>query len=254
MPEQISLIDKWNQEMALIQEKTGIRGIYVIIGLIISVFFVYKNIFDSVITNLVGTLYPVFWTIKSIDNDQTEEQKYWLTYWAVFSFFILIDMFSPIIVKIIPFYFVLKIIFLIWMFLPGTYGCKLFYNVVVKEILKKFEKELDGVFENMQNFANRDDDNFRRYKSRIINLNNINRAALEVPNNQENEEKKELFKIKEEIVKEEEIKKEDVVKKEEDEEDKKEIEIKKEEEIKKGEEDKKEEKNEDKNEEKEKKD
>ena len=149
MPEQVSLIDKWNQEMALIQEKTGIRGIYVIIGLLISIFFVYKNIFDSVITNLVGTLYPVFWTIKSIDNDQTEEQKYWLTYWAVFGSFVLIDMFSPIIVKIIPFYFVIKIVFLIMLFMPGSSLGPLVYNILIKRILGKYEDKLDDAVSKM---------------------------------------------------------------------------------------------------------
>ena len=158
-PKQISLIEKWQNEMNLIQEKTGIKGIYVVIALILSVIFVYYNIFDSVITNLVGTLYPAFWTIKSIERNDLAEQKNWLTYWAVFGFFILIDMFSPIIVKFVPFYLVMKILFLIWMFMPGTNGSKLFYEVVVKKILKKYEKNMDvvvnnvgGVFQNEDNY------------------------------------------------------------------------------------------------------
>ena len=79
----ISLYEKWQNQMILIQEKTGVKGIYVVILLVICVFLVYLNIFDTVITNLLGTLYPAFWTIKSIENDDLEEQKSWLTYWAV---------------------------------------------------------------------------------------------------------------------------------------------------------------------------
>ena len=86
---QISVLEKCYKYMNFIQEKTGIKGIFVILGLVISVVFVYFNIFDSIITNMVGTLYPAFWTIKSLEQNIVEEQKKWLTYWVVFGFFIL---------------------------------------------------------------------------------------------------------------------------------------------------------------------
>ena len=148
-PKKISLFEKWQNQMTLIQEKTGIKGIYVVIGLVLSVIFVYLNIFDTIITNLVGTLYPAFWTIKSIEKDDLKDQKNWLTYWAVFGSFILVDMFSPIIVKFIPFYFVMKILFLIWLFMPGSNGCKIIYNLIVKKILRKYEEKIDTVVNNM---------------------------------------------------------------------------------------------------------
>ena len=191
-PKQISLIEKWQNEMNLIQEKTGIKGIYVVIALILSVIFVYYNIFDSVITNLVGTLYPAFWTIKSIERNDLAEQKNWLTYWAVFGFFILIDMFSPIIVKFVPFYLVMKILFLIWMFMPGTNGSKLFYEVVVKKILKKYEKNMDVVVNNVGGvFQN--EDNYNRLRKRVthnnIDWNEINKTSLELINKEKEQEK-----------------------------------------------------------------
>ena len=172
-PKQISLLEKWQEEMDLIQKQTGIKGIYVVLALIFSVILVYYNIFDSVITNLVGTLYPAFWTIKSIEKNDLSEQKNWLTYWAVFGFFILIDMFSPIIVKFIPFYLVMKILFLIWMFMPGTNGSKLFYEIVVKKILKKYESKMDVVVKNVgEVFQNEEDYNYDRLQKRIKNKNN----------------------------------------------------------------------------------
>ena len=178
-PKQISLLEKWQEEMNLIQQKTGIKGIYVVLALILSVVLVYYNIFDSVITNLVGTLYPAFWTIKSIEKDDLSEQKNWLTYWAVFGFFILIDMFSPIIVKFIPFYLVMKILFLIWMFMPGTNGSKLFYEIVVKKILKKYETKIDVVVKNVgEVFQNEEGYNYERKQTRISNQNNNNDLNL----------------------------------------------------------------------------
>ena len=140
---QISLLEKWQKQMNLIQEKTGIKGIFVILGLVLCVIFVYFNIFDSIITNLVGTLYPAFWTIKSLEQNSVEEQKKWLTYWVVFGSFIIVDMSSPVIVKFIPFYFVLKILFLIWLFMPGSSGCTIVYYLVVKKIFRYYEDTIE---------------------------------------------------------------------------------------------------------------
>ena len=188
----ISLLEKWNIEMNLIQEKTGIKGIYVVLALIISVVLVYLNIFDSVITNLVGTLYPAFWTIKSIENDNLQEQKNWLIYWAVFGFFILIDMFSPIIVKFVPFYLVMKILFLIWMFMPGSNGSKMVYGLIVKKILKRYETDFNNVVNNVGEVFQREGDAnssiLRKGRTKNINWKDVNKTALLMRNKEKIEE------------------------------------------------------------------
>ena len=178
----ISLYEKWQNQMILIQEKTGVKGIYVVILLIICVFLVYLNIFDTVITNLLGTLYPAFWTIKSIENDDLEEQKNWLTYWAVFGSFVLIDMFSPVIVKIIPFYFVFKIIFLIMLFMPGSKVGPFIYDILVKKILGKYEEKIDIAFDQMDeilkqnNNDSNDNSSIKAKKLKLKNLKNMDIA------------------------------------------------------------------------------
>ena len=139
-----SIVEKWKEIMNSIKEKTGIDGIYVIVFLSICVLFVYLGIFGSLITSLVGTLYPGFSTIKSIQKNT--RKKEWLTYWVVFGSFLIFDMFSNIIVKFIPFYFVLKILFLIWMFIPGSNGCKLVYEFLISKIMKPLEEIFDVFF------------------------------------------------------------------------------------------------------------
>ena len=151
---QISLLEKWQKQMNLIQEKTGIKGIFVILGLVLYVVFVYFNILDTIITNLVGTLYPAFWTIKSLEQNLVEEQKKWLTYWVVFGSFIIIDMSSVVIVKFIPFYFVLKILFLIWLFMPGSNGCTIIYYLVVKKIFRYYEDKIESYVVGAKDYAN----------------------------------------------------------------------------------------------------
>ena len=150
----ISLVDKWNEQMDLIREKTGIKGIYIIIFLLGSILFVYLNIFENLITNLVGTIYPSFWTIKAIESKNKNDIKKWLTYWIVFGVFIIIDFFNIIIVKIFPYYFLMKIMFLIWLFMPGSNGCTVVYQLFVKKIFNTFEDSIDMYTDNIKNFTN----------------------------------------------------------------------------------------------------
>ena len=137
-----SLVKKFKEQIQLIQEKTGING-YVFIGLIIlSLIFVYFNLFENLITNLIGTVYPTFWTIKSIES-KDGKAIHWLIYWIIFSSFILLDFFSGLVVKIIPFYFVMKICFLIWLQWPESKGCDIIFNYVINNIFESIEEELD---------------------------------------------------------------------------------------------------------------
>ena len=186
---QISLLEKWQKQMNLIQEKTGIKGIFVILGLVLCVIFVYFNIFDSIITNLVGTLYPAFWTIKSLEQNSVEEQKKWLTYWVVFGSFIIVDMSSPVIVKFIPFYFVLKILFLIWLFMPGSSGCTIIYYLVVKKIFRYYEERIESYVVGAKDYAN---DMFK--DSNLQNFQNKTLTKKNYKNNDNEEDKKEVIK------------------------------------------------------------
>ena len=222
LPKKISLKEKWNEQMELIYEKTGIKGIYVVIGLVISIILVWLNIFDAVITNFIGTFYPSMGTISSIYKNDLKEQKDWLTYWTVFSCFVLLDMFSPIIIKFIPFYLVIKIILLIWLFMPGSNGRTLIYAIIVKKILGKYEEKVDKVIHGIDGFIKVPKENkenndkkennenkkitkskLMKFKDSSLSMEDALKAANEIKENDKEEDKKE-----EENKKEEEIKKE----------------------------------------------
>ena len=187
----ISLKEKWKEQMIVIQNKTGIKGNYFVLGLIVCVILVYLNIFESAITTLVGTLYPAFWTIKAIEKNELDEQKNWLTYWAVFGSFIIIDMFSPIVVKFIPFYVVMKVIFLIYLLIPGSGGCTFVYNLFVKRFIKKYEDKLDNVKNYIENATgdyafNENSSNIKKGNKSKLKLN----ANFNIEDVQKTEQKK----------------------------------------------------------------
>jgi receptor expression-enhancing protein 5/6 len=139
---EISLYEKWLEYLEIIHQKTGVKGKYVIVGLLTSIVFVSIGFLDRIITNIVGTVYPAYWTMKSIESKSSDARE-WLTYWVVFACFTLIDTLSGFLLKYIPFYFFFKIIFLIWLFMPDSRNCTILYNLVIVKLFKSVEKDID---------------------------------------------------------------------------------------------------------------
>ena len=175
-----SLSDKWKEIMKSIKDKTGIDGIFVIIFLSLCVLLVYMGIFESLITSLVGTLYPGFSSIKAIQKNK--DKKEWLTYWVIFGSFLIFDMFSTIIIKVVPYYFVLKIIFLIWMFIPGSNGCQIVYDFLISKVMKPIEQIIDIFFEEYKEMRGELVKNAKSRGQKIVK--NIKKIAEKMKNKQ----------------------------------------------------------------------
>ena len=139
--------DWYDKEINLISQKTGVNGKIISSILIICSIFCFINIFSKYITCIVGVVLPAYWSIKAIESPQYDDDKQWLTYWAIYGLFTLLDQFANIILRIFPFYFIFKIIFLIWCFMPNTMGALFIYNKFVAPYFKKYEDKIDKKIE-----------------------------------------------------------------------------------------------------------
>ena len=140
----IKKLKSWYQkEIDLISKKTGVDGKIISSILLLCSFFCFINLFSKYITCLVGVILPAYWSIKAIESKNYDEEKQWLTYWAIFGLFTLLDQFANFILKIFPFYFIVKNIFLIWCFMPNTMGALFIYNKFVAPYFKKYEDKID---------------------------------------------------------------------------------------------------------------
>ena len=142
-----SFTDIVKEHLEVISEKAGIDARLVIIGLGVCLGFVLIGYLDFYITTIVGIVYPAFWSVRAIESEETGDDKQWLTYWVVFSLFSIIDLFSGFILKFIPYYFFLKLLFLIWLFMPNLRGATFVYDKFLIKLFKKYEKQLEQVGE-----------------------------------------------------------------------------------------------------------
>jgi receptor expression-enhancing protein 5/6 len=81
---------------------------------------------------LVAFVYPVYASIKAIESTDKDDDTLWLTYWIVFSLFKIIEGGADYLISFIPFYFIGKLVFLVWCYYPATKGANTIYQTVIK--------------------------------------------------------------------------------------------------------------------------
>lgn len=121
----MSLIQKISQATGVPQQKV------LQYALVLLVLFVVFGVGSSIITNLIGVAYPVFMSFYALESDGGDDDKQWLTYWVVFGIFTIADQFAGFILSFIPFYYVLKVAVLIWLFHPSTLGAITVYETYI---------------------------------------------------------------------------------------------------------------------------
>ncbi|KAA0202862.1 hypothetical protein HAZT_HAZT005779 [Hyalella azteca] len=81
----------------------------------------------------------------ALESSTKADDTKWLTYWVVFATFSLIDTFSGFILSWLPFYWLAKVLFLVWCFSSSDFnGSTVIYNKVILPFFKKHEKKIDS--------------------------------------------------------------------------------------------------------------
>ena len=142
-------IDKFNRELEAIPAikrlaaQAGVPAPAVVgLPVVVLVFFIAFGIGASFLTRLIGIAYPTFKSVLALATPGGEDDKQWLTYWAIFGFFSVLDEFGACILSYIPYYYFIKVCFLIWLFNPLSQGAVLVYNNAVKPFMTKYSKQV----------------------------------------------------------------------------------------------------------------
>ena len=85
-------------------------------------------------------MYPAYCSIKALESGSKADDTKWLTYWVVFGAFNIIDHFAGFILHFIPFYYVLKLAFLVFLFHPKTKGATWVYDSYLRQAVMPLDK------------------------------------------------------------------------------------------------------------------
>ena len=113
-------------------------------GLYAGIFFVMFGVGANYITCLLGVAYPVFMSFLALESEGGEDDKQWLTYWVVFGLFNILDHFAGFVLAWIPFYYFLKLGFLVFLFHPTTKGATWVYNNFILPHIDEYNSQLDA--------------------------------------------------------------------------------------------------------------
>ncbi|XP_055034121.2 receptor expression-enhancing protein 2 isoform X2 [Misgurnus anguillicaudatus] len=114
-----------------------------------------------------GTLYPAYSSYKAVKTKNVKEYVKWMMYWIVFALFTTAETITDMLLSWFPFYFELKIAFVIWLLSPYTKGSSVLYRKFVHPTLSNKEKEID---EYITQAKDRSYDTMMRFGKRGLNI------------------------------------------------------------------------------------
>lgn len=134
-----------NDYASKIESMTGVKRIYIAQGVfgLFSLYMVF-GYFAQLVCNLVGFVYPAYKSIAALETHQTDDDVKWLTYWVVFALFSLFDFFSGWLLSWFPFYWLAKVVFLVWCFSPVNNGAVYLYRNYIKRFFLSNQGKIDA--------------------------------------------------------------------------------------------------------------
>lgn len=105
---------------------------------------------SRVISLGLGTLYPAYASYKAVRTKNVKEYVKWMMYWIVFALFTSVETISDVFLSWFPFYYEIKIIFLVWLLSPATKGSSILYRKFVHPQLLRREHKIDEMIEAAQ--------------------------------------------------------------------------------------------------------
>ncbi|XP_054031103.1 receptor expression-enhancing protein 4 [Dryobates pubescens] len=99
---------------------------------------------SRVIVLLFGMLYPAYASYKAVKSKNIREYVRWMMYWIVFALFMAMETITDLLISWFPFYYELKMAFVLWLLSPYTRGASLLYRKFVHPTLSSREKEIDS--------------------------------------------------------------------------------------------------------------
>ena len=128
-----------------VSQKSGVASGYLALGLIVfTVLLMFFGVGADLITDLIGMFYPMYMSFKALETNEGEDDKLWLTYWVIYAFYKVADEWSSLLFFWVPFYYPIKLAFLIFLFAPQTKGAIKLYDGFVKPFITKHQADIES--------------------------------------------------------------------------------------------------------------
>ncbi|KAL8271705.1 hypothetical protein Esti_004381 [Eimeria stiedai] len=132
---------------------TGLRPSVLVAGVALFMFIsLGTGLGGGLVCDVAGFLYPAWMSFRAIETPGTEDDKLWLTYWVVYGAFSLVEYFVDFILFWVPFYYLLKFCFLLYLALPcfkARRGAESVYNIIIRPLLLEHQQPIDAYVDSL---------------------------------------------------------------------------------------------------------
>jgi len=140
-------LDKWLRSdenfiapyLTIVEQKTNIPRVplfLVVVGII--TLYLLFGAHAGLLSHLITFIYPALGSLRALETRRTDDDTKWLTYWVVFGFLGLFEHFGEAVLSVLPFYYVLKTGFQLWLCLPGVQnGSLIIYERFLRPVAKR---------------------------------------------------------------------------------------------------------------------
>ena len=125
----------YNYHVTEIEKKTRIKINYIYFFLIVALIFFLIGHFELIFSYIITGYYPILWTREDYKLNKDYFWKKWGTYWSFFGIFIFFDYHKKEVLKLMPFYFIVKCVFLLILYMPGFTTAMNIYDGFLKDLL-----------------------------------------------------------------------------------------------------------------------
>lgn len=84
-------------------------------------------------------------SVKAIESKDSADDTQWLVYWIVYGVFGFLETFIDLILYWIPFFYAIKIAFLVWCMHPTTKGATVLYTSFIRSAFLAHEEKIDSL-------------------------------------------------------------------------------------------------------------
>jgi len=101
----------------------------------------------ELLCTLVGLSYPLYASFKALEDQKHEDAVQWLTYWVTYAAITVAENLFRGLLVWLPFYYTIRLVFTVWLFLPWTRGASCIYCWLLAPLLRRQQTRIDAVLD-----------------------------------------------------------------------------------------------------------
>jgi receptor expression-enhancing protein 5/6 len=122
------------------EQKTGVNRVIIFLVFVgvITLYLLFGS-YAGFLSHIITFAYPAIGSLRALETRRTDDDTKWLTYWVVFGFLGIFEHFGEAVLSVLPFYYVVKTGFQLWLCLPGVQnGSLIIYERLLRPLASKF--------------------------------------------------------------------------------------------------------------------